>query len=46
MTSIDRNGITSSFCPFSGLTNGGRKKRSNARRGGCSIPSWPSGSRT
>ncbi len=34
--------LTSSFCPFSGPTKGGRK-RSNARRGGCAIPTWPRG---
>jgi hypothetical protein len=37
--------LTSSFCPFSGPTKGGRK-RSNAGRGGCIIPTRTRGSRT
>jgi hypothetical protein len=37
--------LTSSFCPFSGPTKGSRN-RSNARRGGCSIPTWARGPRT
>jgi hypothetical protein len=34
--------LTSSFCPFSEATKGNRK-RSNARVGGCTIPTWPRG---
>jgi hypothetical protein len=37
--------LTSSFCPFSGPTNGGRN-RSNARRGGCIFLTRTRGSRT
>jgi hypothetical protein len=44
LTAPDR-ALTRSSYLFSGPTKGGRK-RSNVRRGGCSIPTWPRGPRT
>jgi hypothetical protein len=44
LTAPDR-ALTRSSYLFSRPTKGGRQ-RSNARRGGCSIPTWPRGPRT
>ena len=44
LTAPDR-ALTRSSCPFPGPTKGSRRK-SNARRGGCTMPAWPCGLRT
>jgi hypothetical protein len=45
MLTLPDRALRRSPCPYSGAMKGSRK-RSNARRGGCTIPNWPRALRT